>query len=138
MLNVVFGSDPALAGEMLVKDSRVDLISFTGSLRGACTIHLALRTAATLAGELLGETSDSSGALNADTAGELCNMIAGSWKSRQPTDGSSSALSAPTIIAEDLSCCPPANALDPRAFRYTLVRTYRFQDHCLRLELAFD
>ncbi|MEO6248237.1 MAG: aldehyde dehydrogenase family protein [Sphingomicrobium sp.] len=31
VLNVVFGADPALAGEMLVKDPRVDLISFTGS-----------------------------------------------------------------------------------------------------------
>lgn len=31
VLNVVFGSDPALAGEMLVTDPRVDLISFTGS-----------------------------------------------------------------------------------------------------------
>ncbi|MFD1613234.1 aldehyde dehydrogenase family protein [Sphingomonas tabacisoli] len=31
VLNVVCGSDPALAGEMLVNDPRVDLISFTGS-----------------------------------------------------------------------------------------------------------
>lgn len=31
VVNVVFGSDPALAGEMLVTDPRVDLISFTGS-----------------------------------------------------------------------------------------------------------
>ena len=31
VLNVIFGSDPALAGEMLVNDPRVDLISFTGS-----------------------------------------------------------------------------------------------------------
>jgi aldehyde dehydrogenase (NAD+) len=31
VLNVVFGSDPALAGEMMVKDPRVDLVSFTGS-----------------------------------------------------------------------------------------------------------
>lgn len=31
VLNVVFGEDPALAGEMLVKDPRVDSISFTGS-----------------------------------------------------------------------------------------------------------
>ncbi|WP_417621298.1 aldehyde dehydrogenase family protein [Parasphingorhabdus sp.] len=31
VLNVVFGSDPAEAGEMLVTDPRVDLISFTGS-----------------------------------------------------------------------------------------------------------
>ncbi len=30
-MQVVFGKDPALAGEMLVKDPRVDLISFTGS-----------------------------------------------------------------------------------------------------------
>ncbi|MFT4025481.1 MAG: aldehyde dehydrogenase family protein [Novosphingobium sp.] len=31
VINVVFGEDPALAGEMLVQDPRVDLISFTGS-----------------------------------------------------------------------------------------------------------
>ncbi|MEO7383653.1 MAG: aldehyde dehydrogenase family protein [Novosphingobium sp.] len=31
VINVVFGADPALAGEMLVTDPRVDLISFTGS-----------------------------------------------------------------------------------------------------------
>lgn len=31
VLNVVFGSDPAQAGEMLTADPRVDLISFTGS-----------------------------------------------------------------------------------------------------------
>ena len=31
VLNVVFGSDPAAAGEQLVADPRVDLISFTGS-----------------------------------------------------------------------------------------------------------
>ena len=31
VVNVVFGSDPAQAGEMLVHDPRVDLISFTGS-----------------------------------------------------------------------------------------------------------
>ncbi len=31
VLQVVYGQDPALAGEMLVKDPRVDLISFTGS-----------------------------------------------------------------------------------------------------------
>lgn len=31
VLNVVFGSDPAAAGEQLVNDPRVDLISFTGS-----------------------------------------------------------------------------------------------------------
>ena len=31
VLNVITGSDPALQGEMLVKDPRVDLITFTGS-----------------------------------------------------------------------------------------------------------
>jgi len=31
VLNVVTGADPAMAGEMLVSDPRVDLISFTGS-----------------------------------------------------------------------------------------------------------
>jgi aldehyde dehydrogenase (NAD+) len=46
VLNVVTGADPAMAGEMLVTDRRVDLISFTGSTavgkriveRGAATL----------------------------------------------------------------------------------------------------
>ncbi len=46
VVNVVFGSDPAEAGDMLVTDPRVDLISFTGSTgvgkrimeRGAATL----------------------------------------------------------------------------------------------------
>lgn len=46
VLNVVFGSDPAEAGEILTADARVDLISFTGSTgvgkrimeRGAATL----------------------------------------------------------------------------------------------------
>jgi aldehyde dehydrogenase (NAD+) len=46
VINVVFGSDPAEAGDMLVTDPRVDLISFTGSTgigkrimeRGASTL----------------------------------------------------------------------------------------------------
>lgn len=46
VLNVVTGADPAMAGEMLVTDPRVDLISFTGST--AVGKRIAEKGAATL------------------------------------------------------------------------------------------
>ena len=46
VLNVVTGSDPAMAGEMLVTDPRVDLITFTGST--AIGKHIMKRGADTL------------------------------------------------------------------------------------------
>ena len=76
-------------------------------------------------------------------------MIAGSWKSRQSDGYASCALSPPLITTPNLLLTPTSLLLtDTRppetdspsesAFRNTLIRVYRFEDHCLRLELGID
>ena len=116
-------------------------ISFSGSMRGACSIHLPLRTAAAISVELVGPLSeDAAITLSADTAGEICNMIAGSWKSRQADPHATCALSPPKVATADLHVSPPP-PLSPGShvsFRHTLARIYQFEDHCLHLELGFD
>ena len=118
-------------------------ISFSGSMRGTCSIRLALGTASVITGELFGpHAAADAGALNADTAGELCNMIAGSWKSRQSEAHASSGLSTPLVTTSNLIVDNPGQSTsdlgEAPPFRHTLIRVYRFQEHCLRLELGFD
>ena len=116
-------------------------ISFSGSMRGACSVHLPLRTAAAITGELVGPMPEAEAAtLNADTAGEICNMIAGNWKSRQPDPYARCQISTPHIThAEPAPPTQRANQTGSQpTFRNVLVRTYTFEDHCLHLQLAFD
>ena len=67
-------------------------VGFSGTLRGSCTVRLDYDAARSLTEELTGEASPAD---CLDTVGELCNMIAGSWKSRLPGDASACKLSIP-------------------------------------------
>jgi CheY-specific phosphatase CheX len=101
-------------------------------LRGCCCLQIDQRTAAELTANLIGiPRSEISAALCADTAGELCNMIAGSWKKRHPTDLAASLLSCPIVT---LDACHHAAS----AFRDAVTLLYRFNGHRLALRLAFD
>ena len=102
------------------------LVHFSGSFDGNCAIHLDLRSAGELAEQLTGEAAAPDSALPADAVGELCNMIAGSWKSRLQPNFASCQLSSPTIHAEAVAPASPA----------TIIRTYHFPPHCLTLQLT--
>ena len=67
-----------------------------------------------------------------DATGELCNIIAGSWKSRQEAAGSACFISSPRVESGQL--CLPGQATSDAEERVS--RTYRFTDHCLRLNLT--
>ncbi len=98
-------------------------IAFSGTLTGICALHLGLASAGELASDLTGEPPPPDSALPADTVGELCNMIAGSWKSRLPPPYAACHLSTPTVIPAPLP-------------QQTATRAYRFATHCLTLELT--
>lgn len=106
-------------------------VQFSGSMSGSCSLSLTQRTAEVITGEMLGEASH--GSLAADATGELCNIIAGSWKSRQPTMGSACSISSPSVETSR-HCAPQAECGDRP--QESVSRTYRFEDHCLRLELT--
>lgn len=112
-------------------------VLFSGSLNGTCTVHLDLSTAGELTALLTGETYDPDGPshLSADMVGELCNMIAGSWKSRLPSEQARCGLSSPVITSEQSQLQTTELAGN---FKHSLVRVYRIHDQCLILQLRFD
>lgn len=106
-------------------------VLFSGSLLGACALHLSPTAAAELTHTLTGAARDALPiTLLADTAGELCNMIAGCWKSLQPPEIAACALSCPILSH---GTCRPVPL-----FRETVLRLYQFAGHHFRLELSLD
>ncbi len=72
-------------------------ISFSGALEGECIVALPRSTAARITEVLLGGEDDWSDAIIDDAVGELCNMIAGGWKSRLSHLQSMCRLSVPSV-----------------------------------------
>jgi chemotaxis protein CheX len=106
-------------------------IQFSGSLVGTCTLQLALPTATALTANLTGiPAAEIPSALAADTAGELCNMIAGSWKSTVYQIVDACMISCPIVLQD-----PPAQS---SPFHQALARRYRFDGHQLSLTLAWN
>ena len=107
-------------------------VLFSGPLEGRCCLQLDEPTATELTSNLMGMSPrEISADLCADTAGELCNMIAGSWKKRHPTELAASHLSCPIVT---LGQCH--HAVDN--FREAVTILYRFDGHRLTLRLAFN
>ena len=96
-------------------------VQFSGSLTGSCAVHLDVASANLLTTHLTGQPPEPDSPLLADIVGELCNMIAGSWKSRLAPPLASCHLSPPTIAA----------TVSPALYN----RAYQFDQHYLNLEL---
>ena len=107
-------------------------VVFSGTLEGRCCLQLDERTATELTSNLMGvPPSEISPDLCADTAGELCNMIAGSWKKRNPTELAASLLSCPIVTVGHCQ-----HAVDN--FREAVTMLYHFDGRHLILRLAFN
>jgi chemotaxis protein CheX len=103
-------------------------VQFSGTLSGHCTILMTEPTAAELTSNLTGIPAlEIPPELCADTAGELCNMIAGSWKTRQPDAVASCQLSCPVLGPE----CEPEEGL-----AHSVTLFCRFSIHSMILHLA--
>jgi chemotaxis protein CheX len=107
-------------------------VAFSGTLEGSCAIHLAPDTAAELTANLTGiPAPEISPTECADTTGELCNMIAGSWKTRQPATQAACHLSCPVVT---LAQPHPAKPLVAQ----TIALRYHFNGHRMSLLLAVN
>jgi chemotaxis protein CheX len=87
--------------EKLVKDdeSVTAVVGFGGILSGACVFRLSRSTALRLAMQMTGiEFSEIDDTVK-DAIGELCNMLAGSWKGRVPDLAANCGLSVPAVIS---------------------------------------
>jgi len=105
-------------------------IQFSGTLEGIFTLQLNQCTAAELTANLMGiPQADVPLDLCADTTAELCNMIAGGWKARQPNHRAACNLSCPTVTVGPLN--PPT-----MGFTESATVLYHFAGHHLTLHLT--
>ena len=72
-------------------------IVFSGTLEGQCVVRVSGAGADRLADALLGAEGDWDEEMIDDAVGELCNMIAGGWKSRLGAPASVCHLSVPAV-----------------------------------------
>ena len=80
------------------------MVGMAGALCGMTTIRCTRATAVKLAALMLGEEAVSNPASARDALGELCNMVAGNFKSKITGLADACMLSVPTVIAgEDYS-----------------------------------
>lgn len=107
-------------------------VLFSGRLQGRCCLQFDEQTAAKLTSNLMGISGcEISRDLCADTAGELCNMIAGCWKKRHPQDLAASLLSCPIVTQGQCQ-----HGIDNNREDVTLL--YHLDGHRLTLRLAFN
>ena len=75
------------------------LIEFSGAVQGSCAVAMSNTDALKIAEIFLAGAADDT--MAADTVGELCNVLAGSWKRRLRPPASGAGLSVPAITRDN-------------------------------------
>lgn len=104
-------------------------IRFSGSITGECLVHASASMALITAEALLGTVSGVSDPMVDDAIGELCNMIAGGWKSKLESRHATCLISVPAVSRG------PIERED--RFGTTYSRYYTFQGNVFGVSLAF-
>jgi chemotaxis protein CheX len=105
-------------------------IEFAGTLEGHCVVHVSAEAADRLTDALLGSEGDWDDEMIDDAVGELCNMVAGGWKSRLGAQASACHLSVPAV-SRGLAPERRHNATTTRRF-------YAFNEEVLEVALALN
>lgn len=101
-------------------------IELSGVLEGSCCLNLSSSAAENAMNALVGECPENHDEMLEDTAGELCNMIVGTWKSKLSPAQASSKLSVPNVQSES----------DQRV-NANVKRIYSFDGSLLAMTLSF-
>jgi chemotaxis protein CheX len=121
------------AGAMTVEpDSVTAVVGFGGLLSGACVFRsggmTAMQIAARMTGMEFGEIDDTV----KDGIGEICNMLAGAWKSKVPNLAAHCGLSVPAVITgRDYQ-------LHVQAPEFQLHHTYRCESMSFDVTIVCD
>lgn len=86
-----------VAGRTIRRETIGAVVGLAGSMRGFCLIQVDRAVSMRIA-ELLTGDATSDEATTQDALGEVCNMIAGKWKSGIPELASGCMLSTPIVI----------------------------------------
>ena len=108
------------------------VVGFGGVLSGACILGSSARAARAMAGYMTGMTFAEVDDTVKDALGEICNMLAGAWKSKVPELASHCGLSVPAVITgRDYK-------LHVQAPEFQLNHVYRFRDHRFAVTIICD
>ena len=105
-------------------------IQFTGTVDGECLLYASPATASVTAEALLGTPSEPHDPMVDDAIGELCNMIAGGWKSKLASPEANCSISTPAVTRKGLEGYKPQ-------FGTKFSRNYSFQGNVFGVVLAF-
>ena len=108
------------------------VVGFGGSLSGACMLRCGGRVAAEIAARMTGTECYRVDETVKDAIGEICNMVAGAWKSRAPNLAANCGLSVPAVIA---GC---DYNLRVHAKEFQLLHTYLFDDQAFEVTIVCD
>jgi len=105
-------------------------IVFSGALNGLCIVQASPATADRLTDALLGAEGDWDDEMIDDALGEMCNMIAGGWKSRLGALTASCQISVPEISRQ--------RAAHASGHATIATRFYAFDGSVLEVTLALN
>jgi chemotaxis protein CheX len=100
VFHLMLGADCVrdLAVAPVEEDTVTAVVGFGGALSGACVFCSGGATARQIAQLMTGMTFDEVDDTVKDGIGEICNMLAGAWKSKVPELAAHCGLSVPAVI----------------------------------------
>jgi len=115
-----------------VKEAVTAVVGFGGMLSGACVFRLPAKTALKVAGLMTGMEMFEIDEMVKDGVGEICNMLAGSWKGKVPAMAATTGLSIPAVITgRDYS-------LHVQAPEFQIHHVYRFGEETFEVTIVCD
>ena len=113
-------------------ESVTAVVGFGGLLSGACVLRCSGAAALAIAARLTGMEFDGVDETVKDGIGEICNMLAGAWKSKVPNLAANCGLSVPAVIT---GC---DYHLHVQALEFKLYRRYIFEEQSFELTIVCD
>jgi chemotaxis protein CheX len=113
-------------------ESVTAVVGFGGLLSGACVLRCSGVGAKEIAARLTGMEFSHVDETVKDAVGEICNMLAGAWKSKVPNLAAHCGLSVPAVIT---GCDYNFHV---HALEFRLNRTYWFNDQTIDLTITCD
>ena len=121
-----------LAPKILDPDAVTAVVGFGGALSGACVFRSGGETAMDIAARMTGMTFDEVDDTVKDGIGEICNMLAGAWKSKVPELAAHCGLSVPAVITGH------DYRLHVQAPEFQLYHIYRFGEQRFAVTIVCD
>lgn len=100
VFEIMVGSrlEPVTSAQALPRLEFASMVGLSGRVCGILTLCTSARSAALIASKMLGVDPQEADARTWDVLGEVCTMIAGTFKNKLPGGGESCMLSVPTVI----------------------------------------